>query len=287
MKSYEEFRFPTTFVLSFVITSMLFNGAYAQENITNPQFVLVPGIGHGGWAFAQVITCLQEAGYSAFGVDLTSQGINKVDASEVETIDEYVKPLTDLFETITKPVIIVGHSLGGGSISVMMEKFPEKISKAVFLTSIMPTNQQTFFNSLPQSVLTRLLEANQLIPEGNPPTSVSINVSSSPTFLYNRTPRWAITLASTLLNPTPYRPGDESISLTPQNYGRVRRFYIRTGSDLAIRPEEQTQIIKANPPERVYSLALSDHAPFLSQPYALCNILLSIARIPLASTALP
>nr|GEY13375.1 hypothetical protein [Tanacetum cinerariifolium] len=35
-------------------------------------------------------------------------------------------------------VVLVGHSFGGLSISLAMEKFPEKISLAVFLSAFMP-----------------------------------------------------------------------------------------------------------------------------------------------------
>ena len=35
-------------------------------------------------------------------------------------------------------VVLVGHSLGGLAISQAMEKFPEKVSVAVFVTASMP-----------------------------------------------------------------------------------------------------------------------------------------------------
>ena len=53
---------------------------------------------------------------------------------------EYSQPLLEMMATLppNEKVILVGHSLGGLNLAVAMEKFPEKVSVAVFLTAFMP-----------------------------------------------------------------------------------------------------------------------------------------------------
>jgi hypothetical protein len=46
----------------------------------------------------------------------------------------------------------VGHSLGGGSIAYASEKFPTKISKAIYLSACMPSNGQSMFGAFPNTV---------------------------------------------------------------------------------------------------------------------------------------
>lgn len=49
-------------------------------------------------------------------------------------------------------VILVGHSTGGASISYALERFPEKISKAIFVCATMVSNGQRPFDVFSQEV---------------------------------------------------------------------------------------------------------------------------------------
>ncbi|CAK9196065.1 unnamed protein product [Sphagnum troendelagicum] len=247
-------------------------------------FVLVHGIGGGAWFFFEVVTLLKAAGYSASAIDLTANGISKVVADEVVTVVQYTQPLLDFLASIDGQVIILGHSLGGGSISFAMETYPQKISKAVFLASNMPTNGQTFFSSFPPTVFPRLIGNKDLIlnfanPGSPNPTSVYANKTRLALFAFNQSPLQYVTLGQDLFTPTPYQPGTEKLNLTTSKYGSIRRFYIRTGHDHAVLPSEQDQIIHANKPERVFHLSRADHMAFLSTPIELFSALVHIASI--------
>lgn len=62
-----------------------------------PQIVLVPGVGHGSWAWFQVINSLQSEGYIAKAIDLNSK-------ATVTTLAQYLKPLIDHLESVRGPV---------------------------------------------------------------------------------------------------------------------------------------------------------------------------------------
>ena len=64
-------------------------------------FVLVHGLGHGAWCWYKVIPLLQRAGHTVTALDLASNGISKVPAHSVTSIADYVRPLTQLLESLT------------------------------------------------------------------------------------------------------------------------------------------------------------------------------------------
>jgi pimeloyl-ACP methyl ester carboxylesterase len=49
-------------------------------------------------------------------------------------------------------VILVGHSLGGGSIAYASEKFPHKVLKAIYLSACTPSYKQSMFGAFPNTV---------------------------------------------------------------------------------------------------------------------------------------
>jgi hypothetical protein len=81
------------------------------------------------------------------------------------------------------------------------------------------------------------------------------------------------------MRPIPFAPAMEKVTLTPEKYGTVRRFYIETTEDQALPSEAQRNIINQNPPEQVFTLKGSDHSPFFSKPQSLHKILVDIALL--------
>lgn len=49
-------------------------------------------------------------------------------------------------------VMLVGHDFGGACVSYVMEKFPQKIAKAVFVSAFMVANGQSAFDLLSPEV---------------------------------------------------------------------------------------------------------------------------------------
>ncbi|PIA52364.1 hypothetical protein AQUCO_01000316v1 [Aquilegia coerulea] len=103
-------------------------------------FVLVHGLGHGAWCWYKVRTLLESVGHQVTALDLAASGVNLKTLDEVHTMLDYSQPLLEFMETIpmNERVIIVGNSLGGFSLAYAMDKFPEKISVAVFVAAFMP-----------------------------------------------------------------------------------------------------------------------------------------------------
>ena len=125
--------------LSFLNNSLSYS-APAPLPVPPPHVVLVHGAGHGAWCWFKLIPLLRSSGYNVTAIDLAASGINPLQITDIKTISDYFSPLTNLLASLpeNERVMLVGHSFGGFAISQAMEKFPNKIRVAVFLTAFMP-----------------------------------------------------------------------------------------------------------------------------------------------------
>ncbi|CAI9110092.1 OLC1v1010057C1 [Oldenlandia corymbosa var. corymbosa] len=109
---------------------------------TNQQkhFVAVHGVGHGAWVYYKLKPRIEAAGHRFTPVDLAGAGVNETKLEEIRSLHDYTKPLLDVLAAVpeNEKVVLIGHSGGGMSAAVGMEKYPNKISLAIFLNAIMP-----------------------------------------------------------------------------------------------------------------------------------------------------
>ncbi|XP_026386483.1 putative methylesterase 11, chloroplastic [Papaver somniferum] len=257
------------------------------DDLETKHFVLVHGGGFGAWCWYKTITLLTEAGFKVDAIDLTGAGVNSFVTDSVTSLSQYVNPLTNFIQKHDdkEKVILVAHDLGGACISYVMELFPLKVAKAIFVAAAMLTSGQSTLD-----MFTQQAGPDGLMPQaqtfiyanGNDhaPTAIELNKSLLKDLLFNQSPTKDVALASVSMRSIPFAPVLEKLSLTDENHGAVRKFYIETTEDNAIPLSRQQSMITANPPEQVYRLKGADHSPFFSKPQALHKLLVEISRIP-------
>ncbi|KAF8098576.1 hypothetical protein N665_0263s0005 [Sinapis alba] len=261
---------------------------FSSESLTVKKFVLVHGEGFGAWCWYKIVASLEESGLSPITVDLTGSGFNMTDPNTVSTLEEYSKPLIEYLENLPEEekVILVGHSTGGASISYALERFPEKISKAIFLCATMVSDGQRPFDVFSEELgsAERFMKESQFLIYGNgkdnPPTGFMFEKQHMKGLYFNQSTSKDIALAMISMRPVPLGPMMEKVSLTAERYGKGRRFYVQTLDDLALSPDVQEKLVRENSPEGVFKIKGSDHSPFFSKPQSLHKILLEIAQIP-------
>ncbi|KAI9100769.1 hypothetical protein K1719_024131 [Acacia pycnantha] len=118
-------------------------------------FVLIHGGSHGAWCWYKVATLLRSEGHNVTTLDLAASGLNPKQVNQIRSNSDYYEPLMALMESVpaTEKVILVGHSLGGVSTSVAMEKFPHKISVAVFATAYVLSQSLSYTAILSEVIL--------------------------------------------------------------------------------------------------------------------------------------
>ncbi|CAH8392461.1 unnamed protein product [Eruca vesicaria subsp. sativa] len=117
-----------------------------SEEKKQQHFVMIHGSCHGGWCWYKVKPLLEAAGHRVTALDLAASGIDLTKSiTEISTFEQYSEPLIQLIASLPsdEKVVLVGHSLGGMSIAMATDKFPDKISALIFVAGFMPDTKNS------------------------------------------------------------------------------------------------------------------------------------------------
>ncbi|KAJ4827269.1 hypothetical protein Tsubulata_033124, partial [Turnera subulata] len=230
-------------------------------------FVLVHGACHGAWSWYKLKPLLEAAGHRVTLLDLAAAGIDGKAIHDVHTFSAHTQPLLDFLASLkpNEKVILVGHSLGGLSAALAVDRFPEKISCAVFLAAFMPdtTHKPSFV--LDQKYRERTPAEDWLDIEFAPYSSSQHHMTTmffGPKFLAKFYRVCSIEeLAKTLVRPGSLFLHDLSTlnNYSVEGYGSVPRAYIICNEDEVIPPEFQRWMIKNSTVQEVMEIIGADH----------------------------
>lgn len=234
-------------------------------------FVLIHGGMHGAWCWYKVVSLLQEMGHKVIAPDLPGHGIDKTPIASV-TFSSYVNRVCSILDEQPEPVVLVGHSMGGLTITAVAEARPGKIKTLVYLSALLPANGEQglqVMESDPDATLSSktVLTADQ--------KGIIVPGDFLQDAFYGDCDNRDIALARLLLVPEPVEPGTTPIYTTEENFGRVHRVYICCLKDQAIPLEAQQRLLKKGPCQQVITMDTS-HSPFFSAPEELSRHLVDI-----------
>ncbi|OMO56749.1 methylesterase 10-like protein, partial [Corchorus capsularis] len=233
-------------------------------------FVLVHGTAHGAWCWYKVVSLLKTAGHQVTALDLGASGINPKRLDELVSISDYVKPLMDFLASISDDdkVILVGHSYAGLCISLAMERFPKKVSVAVFIAAYMPRHSsppgtliQEFFKRIPvESILDCEFTFDYTGME-KVPTSVLFGPKFMEEKAYQHCQIEDLELAKMLVRPSGLFLKDLATEnlLTEGKFGSVDRVFIGLEGDEVMMEEFQRVMIEKSPPKQVKFISGAGH----------------------------
>lgn len=229
-------------------------------------FLLIHGASHGAWCWKKLVPLLAAQGHTARAIDLPSHGDDPTDPETV-TMTDYVAACRNAVEDET---ILVGHSLGGLTITLAAAEVPHKIRSLVYLCAFVPPPGQAFAEVRKaavtpdlQSILTvdRARGLSFVDPERAGPVFYSDCLPEDIDFAVNR------------LSPQPISILTEVLDFEQP---AVPRHYILCADDRTVSPGYQATVTSGWPPDTVHRIA-SGHSPFFSQPAKLAEILGKIA----------
>lgn len=279
-------------------------GGHADTGDTRkPTFVFVHGAWHGGWCWSETARLLALQGYPSVALDLPGHAAQAkfpaayltqpqdaaALATEVSplaalTLNDYrdhtLAVIRGLMASGSGPVILVGHSLGGATLSAVAEADPTVVRRLVYLTAFVPVVLPTVLGYLERSDF-----APSEVPPlfvANPATALAARMNHNSTdttyraglrsAFYHDVTDDQFTAAANLLTPDePLQAFTTPVNATTGRWGRVPRTFIRCTADRAIPLAVQDRMIAeadAFTPGNAFvqkTLATS-HSAFFSSP---------------------
>lgn len=235
-------------------------------------FVLVHGGFHGAWCWYKVAAALVAKGHKVRVPDLPGHGRDETPPAQV-SLRDYGECLCTIIDAQDEPVILVGHSMGGGPITLAAEDRPDKIARLVYLAALLPETGATMSEIFRQD--TQSAVAAHFVVRADARLAWFRESGLRETF-YHDCSNEDVMLARLSLRSLPLAPLEEPIHTSAERFGRVPRSYIECRRDRALSPEVQRRLHTATPCQQLMSLETS-HSPFSSAPEALVRLLESCA----------
>jgi pimeloyl-ACP methyl ester carboxylesterase len=237
-------------------------------------FVLVHGACHGAWCWFKLVPELEALGHRAVTLDLPALGEDRTPAADV-TYELNVDRVAGTIGEQAEPVVLVGHSMGGVTITGTAERVPERIRHLVYLTAFLPRNGESI-NSLTNSPMWIPETGARAIVRSADGLTVSVSPEGARERFYADCSEEDIAYSLPRLRPQPFVIRDTAMRITPERFGRVPRAYIHCTEDRSIAHAVQREMVARSPCRPVASLA-TGHSPFLAAPKELARILSDIA----------
>lgn len=248
-------------------------GCAAPQRAARPaHFVLVHGAWHGAWCWRKLVPHLRAAGHGVTAVDLPARWGSAAELSQV-TAQHYVEAVTQVLQTVPEPVVLVGHSLGGVSISLAAEQLPERVRRLVYLTAFLVPDGKTPRALAAQDKASLIGQAVRRDASG---VASVIDPAQARAVFYHDCSDEDVRAATPLLCPEPGAMSRVQMRLSAERYGRVERAYIECLQDRAISIGAQRAMQAALPCREVLRMD-AGHSPFLSEPQASAAHLLRLA----------
>ncbi|MBN2906431.1 MAG: alpha/beta fold hydrolase [Rhodobacteraceae bacterium] len=232
------------------------------------EFLFIHGSCHGAWCWRDVLPILTATGHGARAIDLPGAGADPTPPQDV-TLETYRDAVLG---AIDAPVILVGHSLGGITITAAAAAAPDKIAALVYLTAWAPKAGESARDLRARYGCDALLSAIRMSADRK--TSTFADETLEPLF-YHDCPAGTVDNARAHLTPQPTAPGTAPAAALPPD---LSRHYIRCTADRAIPIAAQTDMTRDWPAGHVHDMA-TGHSPFFADPARLAQILIDIAEL--------
>ncbi len=224
-------------------------------------FVLIHGGCHGAWCWYKVVPLLEKQGHTVIAPDLPSHGRDKTPVSSV-TLQSYVDAVCAILDAQREPVVLVGHSMGGGIITQTAEYRPDKIKTLVYLTALLPANGESMGQVFRHN--TASTSASDFVQTADRSASM-VREGVLGNLFYGDCSAEDVALAKLLLTPQALAPLRTPLQTSAANFGRIPRVFIECLRDQAHSLSFQRSVYETFPGQKVISMDTS-HSPFFSAP---------------------
>jgi pimeloyl-ACP methyl ester carboxylesterase len=268
----------------------------------HPGFILIHGAWHGAATWSKLLPLLRAQGFVAESIDLPGAGKNALwpdhfddhpspnaAVTQAERTRAVLALVDDLAAASNGKVVLVGHSLGGLTVSAVTEAAASKIAAAVYLCAFLLPPRVPALSMIQDPIMQDALVPTLLLGDPAKTGALRIDVRSQSdatqrrlkeTFYGDVSEADFRALLPFLHCDEPLQVALEPSPVTTARFGRVIRHYIRCRDDRAIPLAGQNAMIERTDRALGSVTHIADlvasHSPFLSQPAALAALLTSL-----------
>ena len=232
--------------------------------------VLVHGAWFGAWCWRAVTQRLGAGGRLVTAVDLPGRPGNPAPFVEA-TLDSFVRHTLGVLHRYDRPVVLVGHSLAGVTITQVAEADPNAVAALVFVSAFLLRNGEAARDILRRDLGSLASAARTLSADGSSstvtPSMVREALCADCSDVEAAAARERLVAESVEIARTPVR-------WTPERFGSVPRAFIECSKDRIISLSAQREMSSAVGCDHVLTLDTS-HSPFLAAPDLLATAVLS------------
>lgn len=215
-------------------------------------FVLIHGGSHGAWAWSKTVDRLQKAGCKGTALDLASAGNDSTDPNTITSMAEYSKPAVDFLASLPddEKVVLIAHCMGGYTNLELMERFPQKIALAIFVSaSVTPSGVALLDSPLGDMMFKDTVLGESCLPAfangaDKPPTSMMFADKYLAEVFYTGCSPEDIELASTLVKGFPVQAMGTPVTYTKERHGQVPSVYVKNLRDNTLLLPTQNYIVE-------------------------------------------
>jgi pimeloyl-ACP methyl ester carboxylesterase len=237
--------------------------------------VLVHGAWQGSWAFSAWRPLLEARGWHVHAVDLPGNGWPPL-AEAPASLEAYTDHVAGIVRAIDAPVILVGHSGGGITVSQVAEAIPDRLAGLVYLAGMMLPSGVSYGNllrSMKQDVPDADLDG--ILPWltwNADRTRSAVRVEGALIHFLQDCDPVAARQAASMLRPQQESGRLMANRLSADRFGRVPRIYVECRDDRSLTLAIQRRMQQLSPGARCLPLECG-HVPQLAQPQALTDLL--------------
>src|SRR6516162_8073622 len=225
---------------------------------------------HGAWEEAniwQAVTpLLEKDGYRVVTVTLPGRPSSPLSPDKV-SLDLYRDTILNAIGNPAQPVVLVGHSFGGITISLAAEAAPKKIKTLVYLAAYLPKDGQSLLNLGNSDKDSKIGPHLQIMKDKG---IIAVEKSArTDLFCLDCNEQFREALPNLIVD-EPLAPLVTPVHLTAERFGTVDKVYIHTAKDQVVSPSLQATMVAATPVRREFTVE-TGHTPFLTDPHGLAR----------------
>ena len=250
-----------------------------KQATARPMIIMVHGAWLWGGCFFKLANLLGAKGFPVVAPDLLSHGFREESYDSFTTIEEYASPVESLLQKAQEPVILLGHSMGGVTLTYLGEKYPDKIKRLIFVSAFMIPNGRRANDYIKEKCRSHpSMDFFEIISEVNDGKGLKLDLSREDlvkeAFFTGCSEKDLSVALKNLLPITSTVPDMLVSAITRERFFCIPRTYIECTQDKAIPIELQRLMISQVPGSEVLSIP-SGHAPYFSHSEILSELMLS------------